>query len=160
MRFHSSSPLGDDSLTPIVAALQPLTADLLALYASAKLAHWNVRGPGRQPFHKFFDKVAADVAGHADMVAERVFQLGEPAIGTPRQVVTMTRLADYPAERVDGFAHCRALVVQFEQAVVLVDAARDVADQNGDPDTYDLLTQVCRGLQKWCAELAAHVQSG
>ena len=29
-----------------------------------------------------------------------------------------------------------------------------------DPDTYDVLTDVCRGLQKWCAELAAHTQSG
>jgi starvation-inducible DNA-binding protein len=160
MRFHSSSPLGDESLTPIVAALQPLTADLLALYASTKLAHWNVRGPMRAPMHKLFDKVAGDVLGYADDVAERVFMLGELAIGTPRQVVTMTRLPEYPAETVDGLMHCRALVVQFEQAVVLVDSARDVADQNGDPDTYDSLTQVCRGLQKWCAELAAHTQSG
>lgn len=160
MQFTSPSPLGAESLTPIVAALQPLTADLLSLYASAKLAHWNVRGPAFEPLHDRFGELADAVAGYADDVAERVAQLGDLAIGTPRQVVAAARLPEYPAATVDGLQHCAALADAIAEAVRLVDAARDVADDGGDPDTYDILTDVSRGLQKWGWKVGAHVQGG
>lgn len=57
------------SAPAIVPALQTSVDALLTLYAAAKLAHWNVRGPLRVPLHQLFGEVAEVAANHADGLA-------------------------------------------------------------------------------------------
>ena len=59
MKFDSLSPLGDEQLTPVVAALRQCVYDLSALHAAIYVAHRNVKGPGAESFHRFFGEVAA-----------------------------------------------------------------------------------------------------
>lgn len=157
MRFHTASPLGDKDIAPIVAALNGLTADLLALYLAAKVAHWNVRGPLFAPLHELFGNLADAVAEVVDETAERVAQLGDLAIGTAEQVAA-TKVPAYPVATIDGLAHCAALADTIDAVNEAAHAARDVADEHGDPDTFDILTKCVRTLEKYGWQIAAHVQ--
>jgi DNA-binding ferritin-like protein len=38
--------------------------------------------------------------------------------------------------------------------------ARDVADDNGDQNTFDYLVQASKDLEKWGARIGNHVRSG
>jgi DNA-binding ferritin-like protein len=67
---------------------------------------------------------------------------------------------EYDAAIVDGLAHCRALWDRFEIANTTLHEARDVADDNGDQNTFDDLVQASKDLEKWGARIGNHVRSG
>ncbi|WP_208449430.1 ferritin-like domain-containing protein [Paraburkholderia phenazinium] len=51
------------------------------LHTQVKQSHWNVRGPGFIAIHELFDKVAEDIEGYSDLLAERAAGLGGTARG-------------------------------------------------------------------------------
>src|SRR5271155_5754070 len=95
--------------TQIVSCLTPLLADAIALKLQAKQAHWNVKGENFIALHELFDKVATEVEDDADMIAERIVQLGGEAKGTARSVAKELRLIEYPYTVADGQKHVFAL---------------------------------------------------
>lgn len=160
MKFDTLSPLGDEQIAPVVAALRQCVADLTALHGALYVAHRNVKGPGREALHKFFGEVADVVFGHADTLDERITHLGEASVTTPQWVVRTTKLPEYDATIVDGLAHCRALWAQFEVANAALHEARDVADDNGDQNTFDDLVQASKALEMWGNRIGDHARSG
>ena len=61
-----------------------------------------MKGPNFIPLHGLFDTVAADAAGFADSVAERIAALGGQAEGSINAVGRRTTLLAYPVEIVAG----------------------------------------------------------
>ena len=49
-------------------------ADVLDLGLQAKQAHWNVKGPHFIGLHELFDKVAEELEGFTDDIAERAWR--------------------------------------------------------------------------------------
>lgn len=141
----------------LVALLAGVTADGLSLYLAAQVAHWNVRGPYHGPLHDLFGELRDALEGYADELAERAAILGGLAVGTAEQVSALARLKAYPAETTDGVAHVRALAVCLTDHLVTLRAVRAECAEMGASDTYDLLTDVVRGLDKWTWRLLAHV---
>ncbi len=160
MKFDSLSPLGDEQLTPVVAALRQCVYDISALHAAIYVAHRNVKGPGAESFHRFFGEVAAVVFGHVDTLDERITQLGEQSDATVEQVAKATTLPKYDAAIVDGMKHCRALYEMFRAANETLHSARDIADDNGDQNTFDDLVQASKDLEKYGARIGNHLVSG
>ena len=66
----------------IAGLLQGRLADSIDLTLQAKQAHWNVKGPSFIALHELFDKVTEEAEGFADLIAERIVQLGGIAMGT------------------------------------------------------------------------------
>jgi len=141
----------------IVALLAGLTADGVALRLAARVAHWNVRGPYFGPLHALFGDLSDAIDGYVDDLAERAATLGGLAIGTVEQVAASSRLAAYPAETTDGVAHLRELATLATDYLETLRAARAECAAEGWSDTYDLLTDVTRGLEKWGWKLLAHI---
>lgn len=144
----SPSRLPEPSRVRIAEALGAVLADALDLHASVKVAHWNVKGPLFGSLHPFFEEIAAGLATHGDAVAERAVTLGALARGTIRHVARTSRLADYPLETTRDLDHVRLVAERVEGFLEGVRAARDVAEEEGDGDTVDLLTQVASDLEK------------
>src|SRR5512139_2852418 len=103
----------------LAPALQSCVDALSTLYASAKLAHWNVRGPLRVPLHDLFGRVADAANEHTDILAERIFQLGNVVAPSPVEVPS--------TEDADGLAVAAALSDQIASAVQTLLAAQDAA---------------------------------
>jgi starvation-inducible DNA-binding protein len=139
-------PPEDDSLLAIVPALQSSVDALLALYAAAKLAHWNVRGPQRVPLHDLFGRVADAASEHADVLAERIFQLGDLVLPSPVEVA--------PTTEADGLAVATALFDRIISAAETLIAAQEATAE--DLATLDALTDATRALDKLGADVGQY----
>jgi starvation-inducible DNA-binding protein len=142
----------------VVDLLNEHLAAAVDLAAQTKQAHWNVKGAQFIALHKLFDEIHADVQEFADVLAERVVQLGGIAEGTVQTVVQRTGLTPYPRTIADGPEHARALGAALAKFGGLMRRAIDAAEDFGDRDTADICTEISRGVDKWLWFVEAHVQ--
>ncbi|MDR3440542.1 DNA starvation/stationary phase protection protein Dps [Telmatospirillum sp.] len=137
-----------------VELLNKHLAAAIDLHSQVKQAHWNVRGPGFIAIHELFDKVAGEVEGYSDLIAERARGLGGAAHGTVQVAAENSFLVPYPLTVADEQEHVFAVsasLAAFGQSI------RDAIGQTatlGDPTTSDLFTEVSRGVdqQIWLVE--------
>ena len=143
----------------LIAVLNQQLADTFDLYGQAKQAHWNVKGPQFHQLHELFDKLAAQVNGYVDLIAERVTALGGTALGTVRLAAEGSRLSEYPLDPGGSMQHVEALAERFAALAATTRSAIEAAEQEDDAATADLLTEVSRGLDKSLWFLEAHLQA-
>jgi starvation-inducible DNA-binding protein len=139
-----------------VRLLNARLADAIDLKTMCKQAHWSVRGPQFIALHKLFDHVAEDVDEYADVIAERVGQLGGIAEGTARVAAQRSSLNDYPLTLFSGEEHVAALsdvLAQFARATRM---GIDEMDELGDAVSADIFTEIARGTDKWLWFVEAH----
>jgi starvation-inducible DNA-binding protein len=132
----------------IAAALRSVLTDAIDLQSQTKVAHWNIKGPQFAALHPLFDTFAQALAGFADEIAERMLALGHLAVGTARHVAAHSRLPDYPQDTTADLTHVELLLARFEAFLPGVVAARTVAEEHGDADTADLMTEVATAFAK------------
>lgn len=155
--FATRIDLSPEVRKQMIALLNQQLADTFDLYSQTKHAHWNVKGAQFYPLHELFDKLAAELEGYVDMIAERATALGGLALGTVRLSAANSRLAEYPPEVTGSLAAVEALAERYATLAASTRSAIGVADPS-DADTADLLTEVSRGLDKDLWFLEAHLQ--
>ena len=134
-------------------------ATLADLYSQTKHAHWNVKGPQFWSLHKLFDELAEGVEEHVDEVAERLTALGGVAKGTVRMAAESSKLEEFPEGIQSGMDVVKALSDAFGVASNEAREGIDRADDLGDANTADLLTQISRDLDQSLYFLESHLQS-
>jgi starvation-inducible DNA-binding protein len=158
--MHSTrNDLSVKARAKVTALLNARLADALDLQMQSKQAHWNVKGPQFIALHELFDKLAAEIDGHVDEMAERITALGGIAEGTVQAVAGRTKLDAYPLDIAEGRAHLDALAAAYARFAKSVRKAIDEADKAGDADTSDLFTGISRSADKGLWLLEAHLQA-
>jgi starvation-inducible DNA-binding protein len=158
VRFSSRVDLDEDVKSKIIDLCNARLADTIDFFTQVKHAHWNVKGPQFFQLHELFDDIAERAEGFADLIAERVTQLGGVAHGTARQVAKKSSIDEYEVEAFSGEDHVSALSHRLAQIANASRAAIDQADKLGDKATADLFTEVVRGADKDLWFLEAHLQ--
>ena len=79
--YTTKNDLPEAARTEAISLLNQRLADCIDLQTQSKQAHWNVKGPSFIALHKLFDDVNEAAAEYADLLAERVVQLGGVAGG-------------------------------------------------------------------------------
>jgi starvation-inducible DNA-binding protein len=143
----------------VVGVLNARLADAIDLQFQARQAHWNVKGPNFIALHELFDKIASDLGGHVDDMAERITALGGVAEGTIQAVAGRSKLQAYPLELTEGRAHLEALAGGLAKFGKNVRKAIDETGKAGDADTSDLFTGVSRDADKSLWLVEAHLQA-
>jgi starvation-inducible DNA-binding protein len=143
----------------VIDLLNARLADAIDLHLQAKQAHWNVKGPAFIALHELFDRLAGDVDGHVDDMAERIAALGGVAEGTLQAVAGRSRLDAYPLDLAEGRAHLAALAAALARFGANVRKAIDETAAAGDADTSDLFTGVSRDIDKSLWLVEAHLQT-
>lgn len=157
--FKTRIDLAAGTREKMVALLNQQLADTFDLYSQTKQAHWNVKGAQFYPLHELFDKLAAELLGHADLIAERATALGGTALGTARLAASASRLPELPADAVAGPQAVESLAARFAALATSTRRAIDEAAAQADQDTADLFTEVSRALDKGLWFLEAHLQA-
>lgn len=140
--------LDDGARKAIAEQVRAVLADAIDLQSQVKVAHWNVKGPQFAALHPLFDTFAQTLTGFVDELAERVLVLGHLAIGTARHVAAHSRLPDYPQDVTIDLEHVALLHARCQAFLPGAHAARTVADDAGDVDTADLLTEIVSEVDK------------
>lgn len=155
---QTKNDLSEQIRREVIEVLNQHLAAALDLYSQAKQAHWNVKGPSFFSLHELFDKVAEELEGFADEIAERTVALGGVALGTVRVAARNSFLSEYPLDTSVSHAHVEALSSAFAGFGKSVREAIETATNAGDADTADLFTEVSRGIDKllWLIEAHAH----
>lgn len=144
----------------VCEVLQARLLDSLDLYAQIKQAHWTVQGENFIALHELFDRIAGEVDGYADEIAERIQTLGGHALGAPALVGARSALPPYPLAAVCSRDHVRAVATALAAYGKLVRQAIDQCDRAGDADSADLFTSVSRGVDKSLWFVEAHEAPG
>ncbi len=158
--YKSPSPLPEPARTRIAGRLEAALLDGLDLHSQLKVAHWNVRGPHFAALHPLFETFAEALAGFNDEVAERAVTLAGRVRGTARAAAHASRLPEYPDEVARDLEHVRLLAERIEAYLAGVREARSTAEEHGDQDTVDLLTEVVTGFEKNAWFLRATLAAG
>lgn len=156
--YETSNDLPENIRSQIAALLNARLADAVDLASQAKQAHWNVKGAQFIALHKLFDEIHAAVDEYADLLAERVVQVGGIAEGTVRMVATRSELSEYPRQIAEGPEHVEALAGALAEFGSRMRRTIDDADELGDADAADICTEISRGVDKWLWFVEAHVQ--
>ena len=156
--FPTRIDLAAEVRGPMIALLNQQLADTFDLYSQTKQAHWNVKGAQFYPLHELFDKLAEELEGYLDLIAERATALGGQAKGTVRLSAANSQLAEFPPEVTDSLPTVEALAERYAALAACTRKAIKAADGQGDADTTDLFTEVSRGLDKALWFLEAHLQ--
>jgi starvation-inducible DNA-binding protein len=142
----------------VIAILQANLSNAVDLGIQAKLAHWNVRGATFIALHELFDKVSEQAFAHADMIAERIGQLGGVVHGTVQETAKETGLPKFssklskPTETVTAVAKALAAFGKSGRAAI------ESTDDLDDEVTSDLFTEVTRATDKMLWFVEAHLQ--
>ncbi len=156
--FATKNDLAKKVRAQSIELLNHQLADSLDLYSQTKQAHWNVKGSDFYQLHLMFDEHATHVVGWIDLIAERAVMLGGYATGTVRMSAEASRLPEYPTDVVRGLDHVSTLVERWSAYAASTRAGIDAAEDAGDKDTADLLTEISRqvDMDLWFQE--AHLQ--
>jgi starvation-inducible DNA-binding protein len=157
--YATKNDLSESIRTKVVQLLNARLADAIDLQTQMKQAHWNIKGPNFIALHELFDKINEDVEDYVDLIAERVVQLGDIALGTARSVAQRSHLKEYPLAISAGRDHVEAVSNALATFGKAVRAAIDASDELRDQDTADIFTEVSRGTDKWLWFVEAHLQA-
>jgi starvation-inducible DNA-binding protein len=144
----------------LVKLLQSLLADQHVLYLKTRNAHWNVSGPHFGHLHEFFQKQYVQIEGFIDDTAERIQQLGHPALGTYAEYLKLTRLKEFEGHDQTAQDYLKELLK--DQEAVIQQLRQDVKaadDKFGDVGTADFLTSLMQSHEKMAWMLRASLKS-
>lgn len=142
-------PVEADKRQPITDDLQATVTELLALYHESKQAHWNIRGPLYVPLHEQLQENADEYLKFADLLAERVLEIGNPVDGRPAVIAATANIGEFPG----GFLSDKQVLILLAQHVDTV--AKRVRQRIEHLSKVDEVTS--NKLQDLSYELDKHV---
>jgi starvation-inducible DNA-binding protein len=157
--FRTKNSIPADVRRQACVLLNQRLSDCVDLETQCKQAHWNVKGPNFIGLHELFDQIHAAVDGYADLIAERIVQLGGVAEGTARIAAARSTLLDYPLRIASGDLHVAALSDALAEFGRVARIGIDEMDDLHDADSADVLTEISRGIDKWLWFVEAHQQA-
>jgi len=156
---ETRNDIPESTRSAVAKLLNARLADCVDLQTMCKQAHWNVRGPQFIALHKLFDKVNEAVSEYADLLAERVVQLGGMAEGTARVAAQRSTLTEYPLGATTGVEHVTALSGVLAQFGKKVRTGIEEVDDQDDAGSADILTEISRGVDKWLWFVEVHAST-
>lgn len=141
-----TNALPEDLQVRLIEILNRRLADAIDLQLQSRQAYWNVKGPNFLSLRELFDKVAEEVEGYANLIAERIVQLGGKAEGTAHAVAGRSSLDGY---LLAGTGHSDALATTLTDFGRHTRYASAQASELHDADTAALFSEIARSVDKW-----------
>src|ERR1700744_1758939 len=123
----------------IEAALNPLLADVFALYIKTKNFHWHMSGPHFRDFHLLLDEHGDQLYAMTDEVAERVRKIGGTTIRSIGHIARLQRISDNDSDYVTPGDMLSELHENEKELVLSMRAVHALCDDAGDVATASLL---------------------
>lgn len=140
----------------LIVILNGCLSDSVDLALQAKGNHWNVKGPSFTSLHKLFDEVAESAQNYADLIAERIVQLGGVALGSSQIVAATTSL---PPQTITTFQSEILNCLSTSLSIYSANMRRTIefSTYMKDDVTADILIEITRGSDKWLWMVESHM---
>ncbi len=124
-------------------------ADAIDLQLQSRQAYWNVKGPNFMTLRELFDKVAREVEEYANLIAERIVQLGGTAEGSAHAVAGRSSLDGFALVTPVGKGPSDTLSTTLTEFSRHARYTSEQATLLQDADTAAIFTEIARGTDKW-----------
>jgi len=131
--------LSADAVTTLSAALNPLVADIFALYVKTKNFHWHVSGPHFRDYHLLLDEQAEQIFATIDELAERVRKIGGRTVRSIGHIAKLQRVADNDQDFVAPFDMLCELMDDNKTLAANMRQAHKAAEGHEDVATASLI---------------------
>ena len=111
--------LKEKDTAAVAELLNKLVADLNVLYTKVRNAHWNVEGADFHAQHLFFEGIYEGLAETIDEVAERVRAIGHYSVGSLKEFLDLTQLAEEKPTKNDSQSYIKILLKIQQKTVFL-----------------------------------------
>lgn len=138
--------------------LNKLLADLNVLYTKVRNAHWNVEGPDFHAQHLFFEGIYGDLAETIDEVAERVRAIGHYSVGSLKEFLALTQLAEEKPNKNDSASYIKILLNDYESIIITLRENVELAEKHGDAATEDFFVEILGSFEKTAWMLRSHLK--
>ena len=142
-------PVEVDKRKPITDDLQATVVELLELFHDSKQSHWNLRGPLYLPIHEKLQDNADEYRKYADLLAERILQVGNPVDGRTGVIAATANLGEFPG----GYLSDKQVLILMTERITTV--AKRVRQRIEHLSKIDEVTS--NKLQDLSYELDKHV---
>jgi starvation-inducible DNA-binding protein len=146
---RKNTALPEEQQAKLIEILNRRLADAIDLQLQSRQAYWNVKGPQFMALRELFDKVAEGVEEYANLIAERIVQLGGKAEGTAHAVAGRSSFDGYRLSSADGNGHIDVLSTTLTDFGRHARYASAQASELMDADTAAIFTEIARGIDKW-----------
>jgi starvation-inducible DNA-binding protein len=133
------SDLGEAAVFAIAAELNPLLADVFALYLKTKNFHWHMTGLHFRDYHLLLDEHADQIFAMSDDIAERVRKIGAVTLHSIGEISEHQRLKDNNQQSVRAKDMLDELRLDNQQLTRFMRAAHDVCSRHNDVATTSLI---------------------
>ncbi len=124
---------------PVIKALATVLGDSYALLGQTHVAHWNVEGPAFFSLHAAFQTQYEELFVAIDEIAERIRALGSYSPGGLKTLASLSSISELPIEKIPAKDYVAHLIECHETVIASVAKARDLAEDDGDLQTQDLM---------------------
>jgi starvation-inducible DNA-binding protein len=123
----------------ISKVINPLIADIFALYIKTKNYHWHMSGPHYRDYHLLLDEQAAQLFAMIDVLAERVRKLGGLTIRSINHIKSLQRIQDDNDSFVKPKDMLKNLLDDNKELTSYMREAHEVCADNNDVATASIL---------------------
>jgi len=138
-QLATMTDLTQQEVREITEALNPLIADLFALYVKTKNFHWHLAGSHFRGYHLLFDEHADQIFATIDILAERVRRVGGTTIRSISHIDQLQTIEDDNDDFVPAGEMIRRLMEDNAHLAKTQRAAHDVCAHSRDVATASLL---------------------
>ena len=130
----------DSAASPDISeALNPLLADVFALYLKTKNFHWHVSGPHFRDYHLMLDEQGDQLFEMTDMIAERIRKIGGTTIRSIGDIARRQRIRDNDEAFVAPLQMLAELCADNKMLASELRKAHDVTDRHRDIASSSLI---------------------
>jgi starvation-inducible DNA-binding protein len=141
-QLATPTDLTQQEVQALTDALNPLIADLFALYVKTKNFHWHLAGSHFRDYHLLFDEHADQIFASTDTLAERVRRVGGATIRSISHISQLQTIEDDNDEFVPAGEMVRRLMEDNAHLAQMQRAAHEVCEQNHDVATASELETI------------------
>lgn len=131
--------LSAEASVEITAALNPLLADIFALYLKTKNFHWHASGPHFRDYHLLLDEQADQLFQMTDAIAERIRKIGGTTLRSVGDISRLQRVKDNDADYVPPLQMLAELCEDSKMLAASFRKAHEVTDKHGDIASSSLI---------------------
>ena len=123
----------------IADALNPILADVFALYLKTKNFHWHVSGPHFRDYHLMLDEQAEQLFDMTDTIAERIRKIGGNTLRSIGDITRRQTITDNNADFVEPLDMLAELCQDNKDLTASLRKAHDVTDRYRDIASSSLI---------------------
>jgi starvation-inducible DNA-binding protein len=133
------SDLDSKASKDIEAAMNPILADVFALYVKTKNFHWHMSGPHFRDYHLLLDEQSDQIFAMADPIAERIRKIGGRTIHSIGHIARLKHVSDNDADYVEPLDMLAELREDNKTLAARLREAHNVCDEHRDIATASLI---------------------